>query len=130
MCVLFRVLNSNLLAFFYMLISTLTSIACCRCFFFSPLHNFGFFFKKSGIHRCMNSCLGLQTISLINLSVFMPMPCFFKKKYISVVQLEIKVDTSRYPFIVLYCFSYPWFSCFHINLNSGIHSLLRIVLEF
>ena len=57
--VLWRVIDINLFAFFYMQTLSLTSNICWRCFLFSIVQ-FWLFGQTWNIHRCMGLLLGLQ----------------------------------------------------------------------
>ena len=57
-------------------------------------------------------------VPLINMSVFMPIPCVFYY-YCSVVQLEFRVaDASRSSVIVQDCLSYPGFFGFLYEVEN------------
>jgi len=70
--------------------------------FFYPLYDSGFFIKKSGVHRCVVWIYVwvFSLTPLINLCVFMPIPCAFYY-YSSVVELDLRDgDASGSHFIV------------------------------
>jgi hypothetical protein len=64
-------------------------------------------------------------ITMINLSVSIPIPCSFYYYY-SVVQLEVwDSDTSRRSFIVQDCFSYPGFFVFPYEVENCSFQLCK-----
>ena len=122
--VLCIVLDMDLFAFFYMLISSYASTICWRCFL-SLLYNFSFFVKNQIFIGVWINIFYL--IPLIHLSVFMPIPdCFHY--YSSIVELEIRDgDAFGSSFHVQDCFSYPGFFVF---LYKGEHCSFNVYEEF
>jgi hypothetical protein len=93
------------------------------------LHILGFFLKYQVCISVWVYFLIFSSISLIDLSVSMPVPCSFYH-YCSVIQLEVRNgDSPRSSFIVKNCFHYPGF--FSIwNWEFLFACLWRCVLEF
>lgn len=75
-------------------------------------------YQNSDAHRCVDLCLGLQSVPLISMAVFMPITCGFYCCN-SVVQLEIRDGrTSCNSFIVQDCFSYPGHFVFPFEVDN------------
>lgn len=86
---------------------------CWRCFFI-PIVTLWFLCQKSGVNRTVNLHQGHQFDSLIHLSVFMPIPCYFYY-YSSVIELEVRNgDASGSSFTVQDYFSYPGVVCLFV----------------
>ena len=67
------------------------------------------YLSKLGVHRCVDYVWVFSLITLINISVFMPIPCCFCY-YSFAIQLEIRnSETFRSYFVAQDCFSYPGF---------------------
>ena len=83
---------------------------------FSILHFFGFVKNQVFIVVWIDIWV-FNSVALVLLSVFMPIPSSFQY-FSSVVEFEVRdCDASRSSFIVQDCFGYPGFWLFHIKLS-------------
>lgn len=73
--------------------------------------------QKSGVHRYVNLCLGLQFDSIIDMSDFVLISwCFYY--YSSLIQLEAGTRDSLSSFVIENCFSSTVLNvCFHKNIK-------------
>ena len=80
--------------------------------FFFSLYNFSFINKNRVFIGVWINIQIFDSITLVNHSVFMPIPsCFYY--CISIIELDVRDgDASGSSFIVQYCFGYPGFSVF------------------
>ena len=79
--VLCRAIHMHLFGFFYMQPASLTTIICWRCCIF-PQSSLWILYKKLGVHRCVDLCLGLQ-FNLINQSPYLFL-CQYDVVFISI----------------------------------------------
>lgn len=99
-CILCKVININLFAFFHLLPSGLTNPIDQSVYLW-------ILYKKSDIHRYMDYVWVSNSIPLVNVSSFIPVSCCF---YCSVVHFETRYgDISSNSFISQDYFSYPVF---------------------
>ena len=121
----------NLFPFFYLLTFSYASTISENAFFF-PLSNFCFFVENQvSIGVCIYVRV-FNSIPLIHLSVFMPIPiCFYC--YRSVVLFEIRVVIPlEVPLLYkIDCFSYPgFFFVFPYEVECSVKNCVEILMGF